>query len=307
MTKQRKDGRVDDRPSAQKVALPGAKRGPGTYYYDPHEIVLVGYDPVPGYDGAAGRSHVLYNADVNAPVSQDLKARIRRAGRLLTPVKVRKEGDRVLCVEGRDRVKALRELQDEGVAIDCWVEVTRGTDSVMLQTMVDVNMGRKVDNPITVADYANRLLAAGLPLEGEDGVSARVKLNAREVPLLVRLLDLCPEVRAAVAEGRVPWRRAAHVAGKPLVVQRLLLSPQAQDPALRPPRRPARAKVQAVHKQAEAWTDDKAKLLLGWTLGYVTDEALAKAYPQLAADIMPKTPKASKASKAKREPAGAAS
>lgn len=306
MTKKRKDGRIDERPSAAKVALPGAKRGPGTFYYDPHAIVLVGYDPVPGYDGTAGRSHVLYNADVHAPVSEDLKRRILRAGRLLTPVKVKKEGEHVLCVEGRDRVKALRELQAEGHQIECWVEVTRGRDSDMLAAMVDCNMGRKVDNPVTVADYAYRLLAAGVALED---VSERVKLNAREVPLLVRILDTCPEVRAAVATGAYPWRKAARLAGKSLVEQRHAISATSPDPALRPPKRPGRKKQALVHAAAERWTDDKAKAILGWCLGYVTDEEFAKVHPQLAVDIMPSDKKVAKGERVKKkatEPVGAA-
>ncbi len=285
MTKKRKDGRIDDRPSAAKVALPGARRGPGTFYLDPYDVVLVGYDVVPGYDATAGKSHVLYNVDVHSPVREEVVTRIRRAGRLLTPIKVKKEGDLVLCVEGRDRVKALRALKDEGTVIECWAEVIRGSEVELLGAMVDCNMGRKNDNPVTVAYFANRLLGAGIDVES---VSERVRLNAREVPLLVKILDTCEEVRAAVALGTLPWRKAARLAGKSLVEQRAALAHTEADPALRPPKQPSRKKKQAVHAAAERWTDDKAKTLLGWALGYVSDVELAKAYPQLAVDIMPK-------------------
>jgi hypothetical protein len=224
----KKSKRDDARPSALKVALPGAKRGPGTYYLDPDEVVLVGLDPIKGYCPETGRTHELYNVDVQQPPPADLLKRVRREGALLIPIKVRREGEYAVCVEGRDRVKVLRLLKQEAEAagqpvIQAWCLPERGSAHDMLSRMVDCNMGRKVDNPITVASWAVRLQAAGLDAEE---VSSRVKLSAREIPLLCRLLDCCAEVQAAVVAATIPWRKAARLSGLSVKEQLAALKPK---------------------------------------------------------------------------------
>lgn len=129
------------------------------------ELVIVGID-IP----AAG--HYLADPRVKLPLEPEFVATFRQAGQL-EPVKVRKDGEgRMLVVFGRQRVRAIRKINEEdgttGTADEMLVDVvfeTRGTteqdseDAALIE-----NSARQNDDAITIAQKA----AAYLKRHGDE-------------------------------------------------------------------------------------------------------------------------------------------
>jgi hypothetical protein len=288
--------REDTRPSAAKQALPGARRGPSLYYMDPRELHIAGWDD-------DDRSHWSYNPSAHAPVDERLKRWIAETEGNFDPVLVVRDGDKVYVKDGRDRTKAMRELavEAEKAGVDVLFvlcKADRGRDGEHFTHMVAANNCRKVDNPITRAELSMR----ALKFMDEEKAADLIGVKPAMMRQLHRLIDLCPELQAAVASGEVGIFKALTAYGKKVTEQKAMLeawrNPPPKDKSA--PRPPSKKKVYAVLGAAESWQqsggsrDDLSVFLLRWFAGYETDDALAKRAPHLATDLKIATKKKAK-------------
>lgn len=185
------------RPPSTKQAIAGTRLN--AFGLDPDTIILV-----------EDAESALYDERTEIPLSPELIKSIQAHG-VLEPVLVRKNGNRVECIDGRQRVKAAREvnrrLKAEGApTIKVPAMVKRGEDHEVFAMMVTANENRIDDDPITKAKKAQRFLDMG-----RNTKEAAVHFGVTEGTLKswVRLLDCAPEVRKAVAQGKLGATDAA--------------------------------------------------------------------------------------------------
>lgn len=298
--------RVDTRPSAAKQALPGAKRGPTTFYMAASELHIAGWDD-------DDKNHWSYNPSAHDPIDDRLKRWIKSEEGNFVPVIVVRENDRVYVKAGRDRTKAMRELAKEAesagdtpLLVLCTPH--RGREGSHFAGMVLENSCRKVDNPITRAELSLRALKYMDEAEAADLIGVKPDMMKR----LHQLLDLCADMQKAVASGEVGIFVALKLHGTSAVEQKAALAAWragAPKPVQKKSKAPRPKKVYAVLAAAESWAatnGDKHPLavtLLKWFAGYIDDNGLMQLAPHLAVDLKvvkqkkvkaPKPPKVAK-------------
>lgn len=275
----------DKRPSAAKQALPGAKRGPSTFMVDPNELVIMGYDN-------GKRDHHLYDPTNMDPPSHPRIQRRKRSllalGKQLTAVRVTLDGDKKIVVNGRDRVKALREINAENPdrtwLVRC--EVAKGLPTDLFQEMLAENEERRQRDDVDPISRA-RLMQNAVDQLGEEGAAAEFNCSVSTIKGATKLLELIPEVQEAVASGDrgEVWARNLH--GLTKAEQKAALTA----PVVRAAPRPSLKKVAKVEAGMAAWKDGGnplAEALLKWFAGDVSDEDLAKQFPHVAGELAKK-------------------
>lgn len=180
-----------------------AQRGT-TFLLDPEAFVLV-----------TDKGHPLYDPRVHDEPDENLVRNIMVYG-VIEPVIVRKNGDAVEVVAGRQRVKAAMEankrLAAQGsaavVRVPCILR--RGTEADLYGVTISENEQRREDTPLSRADKAQRLIAMG-KTEAEAALAFGV--SAQTVRNWLALLGLSAPVRRAVEVGEIPATAAGQLAG----------------------------------------------------------------------------------------------
>jgi ParB family transcriptional regulator, chromosome partitioning protein len=176
------------------------------YSVDPKLLVLIS-DP----------NHPLYDERVDAPTDDAMVASIKRFG-VVEPIIVRKNGEALEVVDGRQRVKnaieANRQLKEEGkYLIKVPVVFYRGGDGAdLVGTAITLNEVRRPDAVLIKAAKARRMLQVGATL-------AEVAMAFGVVPATIenwiRLDGLTSNVKRLVAKGDVPYTAAMRLARLP--------------------------------------------------------------------------------------------
>ena len=154
----------------------------------------------------------LFDERVNMPLDEALVLNVMMFG-VKEPVLVRKDGDVLKVVAGRQRVRAATEANKrlvkagkEPMAIRCVME--RGTDDVMLGIMILENEARIDDDPMVRAEKLQRYMAMG-KTEEEAAITFNKPLAG--IKMLLKLLDCSPKVQKAVTTGKVSASAAAKI------------------------------------------------------------------------------------------------
>jgi len=138
------------------------------------------------------------------PVDENLVLNVMFQG-VLEPVLVRKNGQALELVAGRQRVKAAREanrrFREQGkLPIKIPAILKTGTDAEMYGIMVSENELRQDDDPMVKAEKARKLAAHGYnPAE----ISILFGRDKRTVEGWLALAGVAPEVQEAVRMGEV--------------------------------------------------------------------------------------------------------
>lgn len=201
---------TDKRPSAKaqvqpkrrrKQALPGKRMN--AFSMDPNELIIVGLDT------GDGPEHPLFDERVHMPLDEGLVRNIKAFG-VLQAITVRKNGDRVEVVAGRQRVRAAREASrrnvEEGmepIKVPCFVR--RGKDPSMLGVIISENENRQNDDPVTRAQKASRLMDYG---QTEEDVAVAFGITPQAVKRLLSLLDLDDKVQTMVSKRKLSYSAA---------------------------------------------------------------------------------------------------
>jgi ParB family chromosome partitioning protein len=177
-------------------------------YVEPDRITIIGLDT----DHTEG-SHPLYDERIHLELDEALVKNIMVYG-IQHPVLVRREGGEMYAVDGRQRVRAAREVakrQDEAGAFALKVPVieAKGEDRRMVGLMISLNEQRKATEILDRAEKAVRLLDHGANLE-ELSIAF-----GRSIPTIrgwIRLSKASPLVHKALKEGLISSSAAVELA-----------------------------------------------------------------------------------------------
>lgn len=187
-----------------KLGIENAKRGT-IFVMAPEELKLV-TDP----------KHPLYDERVKLAVPPAFLKNIMHYG-VKEPVLVAKEGDDVVVVAGRQRVKAaqmanllLQERGEEPLMIRCLLE--RGDEVDLLGISISENEQRQEDSPLGRAKKMQRMLN----LKGsEELVATAFGVTVQTLKATLKLLELPTEVQKAVGTGELSSSAAGQLHGLP--------------------------------------------------------------------------------------------
>lgn len=158
-------------------------------------------------------------------VTESMILNVKKFG-ILQPIRVRKDGQYYVAVDGRGRILAAREanrrLQDEGnplIKIPAVLEL--GNDDHVLGVMISANEHRQDDTPMGRARKLQKLLARGYSDE-ECAVIFGVELQT--IGTWKPLLDLDDSVQKAIDDGKLSAFAATPLAALPRKEQKAQLA-----------------------------------------------------------------------------------
>lgn len=185
-----------------KQAIPGATRA-NAFLVDPSDVVIVGLDTKDGIE------HPLYDPRIHLPLDEGLVLDLMELGQL-QEVLVRKNGDAFEVVDGRQRIRAMREANKRLAAkgmetMKARVAVRRPLDrrsveADALGVMISANENRQDDDVVAKAAKAERLLALG---KEKAEVARRFGIVLPSLENLLALNDLSDTVRAAIQAKQI--------------------------------------------------------------------------------------------------------
>jgi len=158
----------------------------------------------------------FYDPRVERPVDDALVASIAMQG-VLQPITVKKDGDDIIVVYGRQRVKAAREVNRQmkersrnadRIRIPCVVQ--RGDDLDLFCGMIAENELRSGDDPMSRATKAAKVMQGGKTREEAAVVFG---VSVQTIKAWEKILDTSTAVRAAVRSGKISTSAAAKLAG----------------------------------------------------------------------------------------------
>lgn len=186
----------------------------GTHFHlDPSELIIIGLDTKDGPE------HPLYDSRNALPLEEDRIANFAFYG-VLKPVLVKKDGDRLLVIDGRQRVRyaraANKELKKRGEELlRVPVIVKKGDDAHLFGVSRAANL-HAVDDLITTARNAQRFLDMGRDISE---VATTFGVSASTVRNWIAMLDLAPAVQAQVVAGEIGTVAAVQLAQLPAAEQ----------------------------------------------------------------------------------------
>lgn len=199
-----------------------AKRGPTTFYLDPDDIWIIGLDTK---DGA---EHPQWDERIKLPLDERLIASISKHG-VIEPVKIYKDGPDPVVWDGRQRVKAAREInrrrREHGltpITIRCLV-ATRENEESLAGMMVAVNEIKQADTIEVKVAKAKRLEAIGmstLDIACEFGVTVQtittwLKFGATPQAVQEQVASGNYSMQEAVQNAELPHKEQKELAKKP--------------------------------------------------------------------------------------------
>lgn len=172
--------------------------------FNPNSLVLV-----------EDEKHALYDPRIKMPLDESLVESIRALG-VIEPVVVVPDGERMLVVAGRQRVRAARIAK-----VDVPCVVRKGDDQALAETMISENEIRRNDPPSLRAKRMQHLHNHGCSTER---IARAFGCSAKAVRDTLQLLDCDARVRDAVDAGKLSVKNAARLAAKPRDEQRAVLA-----------------------------------------------------------------------------------
>ncbi len=215
-----------------------------------------------------GQQH--YDPRVHLPyVERDVQGILKHG--VLEDVLVERQGDRVVVVDGRQRVinalEANRRLVKKGLPkIMVPVSPKRGTVDALFEISVICNEHRRPDDPVTQAFKIQQYLNLG---RNEDDCAVLWGCTKKTVQNRLKLLALCAPVREAVTAGTLKVSKALRMVNLSFADQKRALAPR--PPAPKAPRRPSAKKVNLV-LSANGALPAPARAAIRWVRGEITDQ-----------------------------------
>lgn len=177
------------------------------YLMDPADIVIIGLDTKHKIG-----DHPLADERNALPVNRALVDSIKAHG-FRSTVRVRKEGESAVAVDGRQRVRAARVANEELIAegrepVRVEVRPDRADDATAMGIMILSNEIKQEDDTLTKAAKAARYLGTG---KTEEEVAYAFGVKSSTIDMWMALLELHPEVQALVREGKLGAKAAARL------------------------------------------------------------------------------------------------
>lgn len=199
--------------------------------FDPHKDVVI-----IGIDTEDGPEHHLCDVESNATPIQEHEVLFAMVHGVLQPVIGQRDGDKVIIVAGRGRVRKLRaaneRLAKEGS--EPWklpVMIKRGDDATMVALATAENLHRRDISPVWRAHQANLLLEKG---KSRDDVATVIGVMPKQLDNVLKLLQLSSKVSRAVTGGAFSATAAAQLADLPKAEQDVKLDELLADGSVKP-------------------------------------------------------------------------
>lgn len=162
------------------------------------------------------KNHPLYDERVHLPVDENLVRNIMVHG-VLQSIVVRKDGKNLEVVMGRQRVKAAREAnrrlaKDGRPTLKVPIVVRRGDEGDLIGGAISENELRRPDEILIKAAKAQRALNFGRSIQD---LATDFGVNVQTIENWLKLHDLHPSIRSAVAAGEVKYTVAMRLARLP--------------------------------------------------------------------------------------------
>jgi ParB family chromosome partitioning protein len=273
-----------------KQALAGTRLN--AFSMDPNKLTIIGLDTDDGPE------HPLYDERIHLPVKEGLVRNIMLNG-VIQNVVVRKNGDTVEVVDGRQRVRAAREANERLAAegkelVHVPTSVRRGKDHALFGVTISANENRYDDDVMVKAEKCQRYMDMG---RSEDEAAVQFGVDAKTVKMWQKLLELSPRVKKAVAAGQISASAAVSLAkmtheqqdaqleeaiaeGRTSVtavkqgVRVRRKTEKGEEATTAPGKRLLRA-LWKQHRAKEIVLDETVAKVLGWVLGDVKPERIA--------------------------------
>ena len=194
----------------------------------PERLTIIGLD--------ASDDGVFDDERANMPLGEAFIANIMSIG-VKVPISVTTRGERLIVVDGRQRVRAAREanrrLTNAGnPAIRVPIKVENLDDSDAMLFGITLNEARQADAPHIRAEKAARLYRKTL----DKGVVANAFQTS--IPTVSRWIryaeEACEELKEAVSSGKISFTLGVDLSALPLLEQRDQLAPKPSTEAARP-------------------------------------------------------------------------
>lgn len=193
-------------------------------------------------------------------------------------ISVVKQGDLVIVVDGRQRVinalEAKRRQLEEGVpenqTIRLRVQVERGSEEKLREVQMLANFHRRAEDPISAAHKIQAYLDGG---RTEEDAAEFLGVVVKTIKNRLKLLDLCPEVQAAISSGKVKASKALAWTNLSYEEQREKLEAALNPKPRTTPkiRKPTKKKVKAV-LESNGNVPEPVKAAIRWLRGEIDDE-----------------------------------
>ena len=196
-----------------KQALEGSRLN--AFGMDPNDLTIVGLDT------KDKQEHPLFDERIYESVSEERVLNVMRFG-VLEAILVRKNGERVEVVDGRQRVRWAREankrlLAHGGTEVKVPCMVKRTDDGDAMGIMIAANENRQDDSPVIRARKAQRYIDLG---RSEEDVAITFGIPLTSVKGLLSLLDLDDQVQVLIHERRLSQTAALTLRDLPREQQR---------------------------------------------------------------------------------------
>lgn len=200
-----------------KQAIDGKRSD--VFFVQPEQLTIV-EDP----------GHALYDERALHDPCENLIKNISVYG-IIEPVIVTKEGDKILVVAGRQRVKAAivanKLLESSGeMPIRVPVILRRGDEKLLSGVMISENEIRRSDDALTRAEKTLRLTQMG---HSAEELAIAFGVTTQSIANWLKLNDCCARVKKAVRDGLISATAASKFAGLSVAEQEKLLSEMLSD------------------------------------------------------------------------------
>lgn len=181
------------------------------YFLAPDDLTIIGLDTDDGPE------HPMYDERINNPLDTQTMDDIRAHG-ILQNVRVCRDGDGYVVVDGRQRVRLAREInkvdkRDDETMIRVPVVITRADEIGLMRQAFAVNEHRTADDPVTRALKMQRMLDRGASMKAV-ATTFRFR-NVTEAKAALTVLDLSAAGSEALKAGRISFAAALELAKAP--------------------------------------------------------------------------------------------
>lgn len=163
----------------------------------PENLIIIGID-------AGDESHALWDRRILLPIDAELKATIALKG-VIEPVVCRADGDKFVVVDGRQRVRALREVNKErlaqgGAPMQVAFVVREGTDNDLAGVAAAANI--RVEETQLDKAYRVQHMTEALKMSTKE-IAAHFGVSTQAIGQWMKLLRLEPNVQEALQNGKI--------------------------------------------------------------------------------------------------------
>ena len=175
-------------------------------YFDPYKLIIIGLDT------EDGKEHPLYDERINLPIDEALVKNITVYG-VQVPIIVRLEGGKAYVVDGRQRVRASREVaKRQGDAGEHVLKVpgrlVRGDDARISGIMISTGL-RQDDDILTKGRKAIGLLGQ---LHDINEVAIAFGRTPQTIRNWMSLVEADPAIHEAIQNGAISAAAAVELA-----------------------------------------------------------------------------------------------